>query len=111
MVNRAVAQHTRSAFDVSTDDFRTDWLGRQLVRRTENHQRFCPDGGRNVRYSFNRKEEKDHGEGGNVVGAPLAGRVLIIDDVISAGTSVRESIAMIAAAGGRSEERRVGKEC
>jgi len=48
-----------------------------------------------VRYSFNRKEEKDHGEGGLTVGAPLAGRVLIIDDVISAGTSVRQSVDII----------------
>lgn len=55
--------------------------------------------GRNVPYSFNRKEAKDHGEGGTIVGAPLAGRVLVIDDVISAGTSVRESIAIISAAG------------
>ena len=51
--------------------------------------------GRNVHYSFNRKEEKDHGEGGSVIGAPLAGRVLIVDDVISAGTSVRESVNLI----------------
>jgi orotate phosphoribosyltransferase len=57
------------------------------------------DAGRNVRYSFNRKEEKDHGEGGMVVGAPLAGRVLIIDDVISAGTSVRQSVGIIKAVG------------
>ena len=56
------------------------------------------DAGRTVRYSFNRKEEKDHGEGGLVVGAPLAGRVLIIDDVISAGTSVRQSVDIIKAA-------------
>jgi orotate phosphoribosyltransferase len=54
--------------------------------------------GRNVPYSFNRKEAKDHGEGGTVVGAPLAGRVLIVDDVISAGTSVRESVELIRAA-------------
>ncbi|TLY61664.1 MAG: orotate phosphoribosyltransferase [Gammaproteobacteria bacterium] len=54
--------------------------------------------GRSVPYAFNRKEAKDHGEGGTLVGAKLAGRVLIIDDVISAGTSVRESIAMISAA-------------
>jgi orotate phosphoribosyltransferase len=53
------------------------------------------DAGRNVRYSFNRKEAKDHGEGGAVIGAPLAGRVLIVDDVISAGTSVRESVNLI----------------
>jgi orotate phosphoribosyltransferase len=56
------------------------------------------DEGRNVRYSFNRKEAKDHGEGGSVVGAPLAGRVLIIDDVISAGTSVRQSVDIIRSA-------------
>ena len=57
---------------------------------------------RNVPYAYNRKEAKDHGEGGTIVGAPLAGRVLIIDDVISAGTSVRESIGIIDAAGARS---------
>lgn len=55
--------------------------------------------GRNVPFAYNRKEAKDHGEGGTLVGAPVAGRVLIIDDVISAGTSVRESIQMIRAAG------------
>ncbi|UZG44650.1 orotate phosphoribosyltransferase [Caldimonas thermodepolymerans] len=55
--------------------------------------------GRNVPFAYNRKEAKDHGEGGVLVGAPVQGRVLIIDDVISAGTSVRESIAMIQAAG------------
>jgi orotate phosphoribosyltransferase len=51
--------------------------------------------GRDVPYAFNRKEAKDHGEGGDVIGAPLAGRVLIVDDVISAGTSVRESVKLI----------------
>jgi orotate phosphoribosyltransferase len=55
--------------------------------------------GRNAPYCFNRKEAKDHGEGGATVGAPLHGRVLIIDDVISAGTSVRESMDLIRAAG------------
>jgi len=55
--------------------------------------------GRNVNYSFNRKEEKDHGEGGSVIGAPLAGRVLIVDDVISAGTSVRQSVNLIRGSG------------
>jgi len=55
--------------------------------------------GRNVPYCFNRKEAKDHGEGGLTVGAALQGRVLIIDDVISAGTSVRESIELIRSAG------------
>jgi orotate phosphoribosyltransferase len=52
--------------------------------------------GHNYPYAYNRKEAKDHGEGGLIVGAPLQGRVLIIDDVISAGTSVRESIDLIA---------------
>jgi orotate phosphoribosyltransferase len=57
--------------------------------------------GRNVPFAYNRKEAKDHGEGGLLVGAPVAGRVLIIDDVISAGTSVRESIRLLQAAGAR----------
>ena len=56
--------------------------------------------GRDVPYAFNRKEVKDHGEGGAIVGAPIRGRVLIVDDVISAGTSVRESIDIINAQGG-----------
>jgi orotate phosphoribosyltransferase len=55
--------------------------------------------GHNVPYAFNRKEAKDHGEGGLIVGAPLNGRVVIVDDVITAGTSVRESVSMIRAAG------------
>jgi orotate phosphoribosyltransferase len=53
----------------------------------------------NVPYAFNRKEAKDHGEGGKVVGAPLRGRVLIVDDVITAGTAVRESLDIIRGAG------------
>ncbi|HKB84137.1 MAG TPA: orotate phosphoribosyltransferase [Burkholderiales bacterium] len=57
--------------------------------------------GRNLPFCFNRKEAKDHGEGGMTVGAPLQGRVLIVDDVISAGTSVRESVDIIRAAGAR----------
>ncbi len=57
--------------------------------------------GRNVPFAYNRKEAKDHGEGGTLVGAPLKGRVLIVDDVMSAGTAVRESIALIEAAGAR----------
>ncbi len=57
--------------------------------------------GRNAPFAYNRKEAKDHGEGGVLVGAPVAGRVLIIDDVISAGTSVRESINLLQAAGAR----------
>ena len=55
--------------------------------------------GRNVPFTYNRKEAKDHGEGGTLVGAPLKGRVLVVDDVMSAGTAVRESIAIIQAAG------------
>ena len=55
--------------------------------------------GHNVPWSFNRKEAKDHGEGGSIVGAPLAGRIVIVDDVITAGTSVRESVETIRAHG------------
>src|SRR5690606_37008660 len=55
--------------------------------------------GRNVPFAYNRKEAKNHGEGGSLVGAPLKGRVLVVDDVMSAGTAVRESIALIRAAG------------
>jgi orotate phosphoribosyltransferase len=55
--------------------------------------------GHNLPFSFNRKEAKDHGEGGTVIGAPLEGRVLIVDDVITAGTSVRESVELIRAQG------------
>lgn len=62
------------------------------VALADQHQRDIP-------YAFNRKEAKDHGEGGQLVGAPLTGKVLIIDDVISAGTSVRESVEIIRASG------------
>ncbi|GMV02981.1 MAG: orotate phosphoribosyltransferase [Burkholderiaceae bacterium] len=55
--------------------------------------------GRNVAFAFNRKEAKDHGEGGALIGAALAGRVVVVDDVISAGTSVRESVELIRAHG------------
>jgi len=61
------------------------------IALADHHQRDLP-------FTFNRKEAKDHGEGGNLVGAALSGRILIVDDVISAGTSVRESMAIIAAA-------------
>lgn len=57
------------------------------------------DFGINKPYCFNRKEAKDHGEGGNIVGAPLAGKVLIIDDVITAGTAIREVMGIIDEAG------------
>ena len=60
----------------------------------ERHQRSVP-------FAFNRKEAKDHGEGGRIVGSPLQGKVLIVDDVITAGTAIRESIEMIRAAGAR----------
>lgn len=56
-------------------------------------------GARDIPYAFNRKEAKAHGEGGTVVGAPLQGRVIIVDDVITAGTSVGESVDIIRAAG------------
>ena len=55
--------------------------------------------GRNVPFAYNRKEAKDHGEGGTLVGAPVKGRVVVVDDVMSAGTAARESIALIKAAG------------
>ena len=55
--------------------------------------------GRSVPFAFNRKEAKDHGERGSIVGAPLAGRVVIVDDVITAGTAIRESVELIRAAG------------
>ncbi|HEY6985170.1 MAG TPA: orotate phosphoribosyltransferase, partial [Rhodanobacteraceae bacterium] len=55
--------------------------------------------GRDVPFAYNRKEAKDHGEGGNIVGSPLKGRVVIIDDVITAGTAIRESVEIIRAAG------------
>ena len=60
---------------------------------------FSNDRNLDIPYSVNRKEAKDHGEGGMIVGAPLAGRVLIVDDVISAGTSTRESVSIINNAG------------
>lgn len=62
------------------------------IALADHHQRDIP-------YAFNRKEAKKHGEGGTTVGAPLTGRVMIIDDVISAGTSVRESVEIIKGAG------------
>jgi len=60
---------------------------------------FAAAHGRSVPYAFNRKEAKEHGEGGRIVGAPLKGRVLIVDDVITAGTAVRESLEIIRGCG------------
>lgn len=64
------------------------------IALADHHRRDTP-------WAFNRKEAKDHGEGGTIVGAPLAGRVLIIDDVITAGTAIRESVDIIRAAGAK----------
>jgi orotate phosphoribosyltransferase len=57
--------------------------------------------GRNIPFAYNRKEAKDHGEGGTLIGAPVSGQVIIVDDVISAGTSVRESVDLISASGAK----------
>jgi len=57
--------------------------------------------GRDVPFAYNRKEAKDHGEGGSTVGAPISGRVLIVDDVMTAGTAVRESLEILHANGGK----------
>jgi orotate phosphoribosyltransferase len=62
---------------------------------------FAEHAGRDLPFAFNRKETKDHGEGGNIIGSPLSGGVLIVDDVITAGTAIRESIDLIQAAGAR----------
>jgi orotate phosphoribosyltransferase len=60
---------------------------------------YAEDACRDLPVCFNRKEAKDHGEGGSLIGAPLAGRVLVVDDVITAGTAIREALAIIAGAG------------
>lgn len=87
-------QNEQLEFDVL---FGPAYKGIPLVSATaialaDRHQRSMP-------WAFNRKEAKDHGEGGNIVGAPLRGRVLIIDDVMTAGTAIRESVDVIRAAG------------
>ncbi|WP_348675495.1 orotate phosphoribosyltransferase [uncultured Abyssibacter sp.] len=56
--------------------------------------------GRSVAYAYNRKEAKDHGEGGNLVGAPVTGRVALVDDVVTAGTAIRQAIGLVREAGG-----------
>ena len=71
------------------------------VALAEHHHRSVP-------WAFNRKEAKDHGEGGNIVGARCKGRVVIVDDVITAGTAIRESVEIIRAAGADSGGRRAG---
>jgi orotate phosphoribosyltransferase len=82
------------AFDVL---FGPAYKGIPLVTTTA--VAFAEKHGRNVPYAFNRKEAKDHGEGGSVVGAALKGRVVIVDDVITAGTAIRESLDIIRKAG------------
>lgn len=90
----ATIQRAQLEFDVL---FGPAYKGIPLVSTTavalaDQHQRSMP-------WCFNRKEAKDHGEGGNIVGAPLKGRALIVDDVITAGTAIRESVDIIRAAG------------
>jgi len=98
-VGRAYAAALESA-DLSFDMlFGPAYKGIPLVTVTaaalsETHNRSLP-------FAFNRKETKDHGEGGDIVGSPLHGKVLIVDDVITAGTAIRESIDIIEAAGAR----------
>jgi len=100
----ALARVGRAYADAATDSgiafdmlFGPAYKGITLASATavalaEHHHRSVP-------WAFNRKEAKDHGEGGNIVGSPLKGRVLIVDDVITAGTAIRESVEIIRAAG------------
>ena len=71
----------------------------QVYRREIIDPKIAEHHGRNVPFAFDRKESKDHGEGGNIVGSPLAGRVVIVDDVISDGAAKRAAIELIRAAG------------
>lgn len=89
----AALVHSRMQFDML---FGPAYKGIPLVTATAIA---LAKSGRSVPYAFNRKEAKDHGEGGNIVGSALTGRVVIVDDVITAGTAIRESIDMIRAAG------------
>lgn len=96
-LGRAYAQTIQSAnleFDVL---FGPAYKGIPLVASTA--VALADQHGRDVPWAFNRKEAKAHGEGGNIVGAPLRGRVLIVDDVITAGTAIREAIDIIRGAG------------
>jgi orotate phosphoribosyltransferase len=90
----AALVHSGLAFDML---FGPAYKGIPLVTATA--VAFASQHGRSVRYAFNRKESKDHGEGGNIVGAALRGRVVIVDDVITAGTAIRESLDLIRGAG------------
>ncbi len=89
-------QHSGIAFDML---FGPAYKGIPLAAATA--MALADHHGRDIPWCFNRKEAKDHGEGGSTVGAPLRGRVLIIDDVITAGTAIRESMALLDAAGAR----------
>ncbi len=96
-VGRAYAA-TLAASDLSFDMlFGPAYKGIPLVTVTA--AALAQNEGRSLDFAFNRKEAKDHGEGGNIVGSPLRGKVLIVDDVITAGTAIRESIDIIKAAG------------
>ena len=90
----AALVHSKLPFDML---FGPAYKGIPLVTTTA--VAFASQHGRSVRYAFNRKESKDHGEGGNIVGAALRGRVVIVDDVITAGTAIRESLDLIRGAG------------
>jgi orotate phosphoribosyltransferase len=91
---RAIRARLGDGFDVL---FGPAYKGIPLVVSTA--MALAAEHGRDVPYCFNRKEAKDHGEGGTIVGAPLKGRVLIVDDVITAGTAIRESVEIIRAQG------------
>jgi orotate phosphoribosyltransferase len=96
-VGRAYAA-TLAASDLSFDMlFGPAYKGIPLVTVTA--AALAQTEGRSLDFAFNRKEAKDHGEGGNIVGSPLSGKVLIVDDVITAGTAIRESIDIIRGAG------------
>jgi orotate phosphoribosyltransferase len=91
---RAAAEEAALAFDML---FGPAYKGIPLA--TALSLAYAEDGARDLPVAFNRKEIKAHGEGGLLIGAPLSGRVLIVDDVITAGTAIREALAIIAAAG------------
>lgn len=92
----AALKHSGLAFDML---FGPAYKGIPLVSASA--IAFAEQEGRNLPWAFNRKEAKDHGEAGLVVGSPLKGRVVVVDDVITAGTAIRESVDLIKAAGAR----------